>query len=699
MAVQATNAGIDFQQRVSALMMICMEFEIDIDLLFGFQTKDKIQKLNFEASDKIDDLVITTYENKKIYLQMKRNISFSIEETSEFYGVCGQFVKQYCENNQNDFAYVLVTRTQSSKKLTIKLKRILEGIRLSNSIDIKEDLNVDEIQLLEDIESNIQKEYAKIKGMQISKDILTKILCKFHVEVFDLEDGESFEKNIKLILYSKLNVDVNLFWKMLISMAVQYGANRRCLDNSYLHEQVKDYIDSNPDSESIIEMMWESQQTEVEVQKDYVIAFGNNEFKEIIGGCNLDKETIFIMELYRFDKCEKKQSLKYVAPNVMKWANGLSFEIIFRCSTHSRLQQYIESGGLRQYKGDNTEIILLPIKNEVEEDYVEKAYKELIKKSIESQKECRCINCGKAIFHEEAYLIEIDNIECSEKAGIIHKECLRPVDRLLGITKMPNTDQYTYMKNFDVNQWLKLILKGKRIWENIDNLKQKISPLVIDTDEVFTDGKYCVRSQMNNGAVRYATHRGAIHRMSKIDAEDFASQLSVLYKKAQEEHNPICYTSETYVHGPYNQLLLQVNGKEDIVECVNAEVAIYNDTIAKMYNECNTYYTPIIYLSVEGDPVIFNGIFPLITNPLELNYYVNNWKRAGVVIKNYEVNIIGEDNDFMLKILSLILNGIRPVVNPIISQDKNIIMGCIIQTLKEKLNMYSMKDDASLPLE
>lgn len=113
--------------------------------------------------------------------------------------------------------------------------------------------------MLENLELNIQKEYRKIKGIQISEDILTKILCKSHVEVFDIEDGESFEKNIKLILYSKLNVDVDLFWKMLISMAVQYGANRRCLVKSYLHEQVKGYLDSHTESESLIEMTWDSQ--------------------------------------------------------------------------------------------------------------------------------------------------------------------------------------------------------------------------------------------------------------------------------------------------------------------------------------------------------------------------------------------------------------------------------------------------------
>lgn len=695
MAIQPTNAGIDFQQRVSALMMICMEFEIDIDMLFEFQIKDKIEKLNFEASDKIDDLVITTSENKKIYLQMKRNISFSGEEDSEFYGVCGQFVKQYCENNQNDLAYVLVTRTQASKNITVKLKRILRGIRLSKSIDLKDNLNADEIKLLEDLEVNIQKEYTKINGIQITKDILTKILCKFYVEVFDIEEGESFEKNIKLILYSKLNVDVNLFWNMLISMAVQYGANRRCLIKSYLQEQVKGYIIShtNTESESLLEMTWDSLNTEVEVQIDYVVALGSNESKKELGVEDSDKNIIFIMELYRFDKCEKKQSLKYTAPNIMEWKNGLSFEILFRCSTRSRLEQYIESGALKQYDDENTKVVIYPIKTEVEEDDVEKAYKELIKKSIESQKECKCINCGKAIFQEEAYLVEIDNVECNVKAGIIHKECLRPVDRVLGISKMPSTDQYNYLKNFDVNHWLKAILKGKRAWENIDNLEQKISPLVIDTDEVFIDGKYCVKTVLNNGAVRYATHRGVIHRMSKIDAEDFASKLRENYEEAQKEHNPICYSSETYVFGPYNQLLIQMHGKEELLECVNAQVAIYNDTIAKMYNESNTYYAPITYLSVEGEPFIFRGIFPLITNPLELNFYLNNWKRAGIEIENYEVNIISDDSDFILKMLSLILNGIRPIVNLVIGKDINIIKGCIIHTMREMEMMNSVENE------
>ena len=64
---------------------------------------------------------VETATNRKIYMQMKRNISFSEETTSEFYSVCAQFVRQYVEGNPEDLAYVLVTRTQASSSITVKL--------------------------------------------------------------------------------------------------------------------------------------------------------------------------------------------------------------------------------------------------------------------------------------------------------------------------------------------------------------------------------------------------------------------------------------------------------------------------------------------------------------------------------------------------------------------------------------------------
>lgn len=689
MAIQPTNAGIDFQQRVSAFMMILMEFDIELDAVLGIGLKDKIQKLNFEASDKIDDLVMTTSTNRKIYMQMKRNISLSSDLDSEFYGVCNQFVRQFLEENPEDVAYVLVARTQASNSISIKLKRILDGIRLANSINIEANLNKTEISILEKFKENIDYAYKCATEESISEDVLKRIISKVYIEVFDIEDGESFERNVKLILHSRLNVDVELFWRMLISTAIQYGANKNCLDKESLHKHIKGYINSQDKTGGLSELQWEEQGAGVSVKKDCVIALGNAEINKKIGVKDEDKETILIMELYRFAEGKKKETLQYIAPNIMKWGDDISFEILFRCSSKSRIEKYIDDGGLEKYNTENSKVIVFPVNDDGRESDMEILHKDLICKSIKSQKECKCINCGKAIYEKEVYLIEIDNVECSNKAGFIHKECLRPIDRVLGICMMPEANQYSYLKNFDINLWIKLIMKGKQAWGNIGGLEEDIVHFMIDTDEVFTDGKYCVRTLLSDGTFHYATNRGVIHRMTRSDAEQFAKQLVERYRDAKQMKNPFCYTSETYVYGPYEYLVAQMGVKEELLECVSAEVVIYNEMIAKMYNESETYYAPIIYLCVEGEPVIINGAFPLITNPLKLNYYLENWKSAGIILENYEVNIISEDNDFILKVLSLILNGVRPIVDMLIGIDGKLIKGCMIYTMKELEIMHS----------
>ncbi|TQI66296.1 hypothetical protein [Clostridium sp. KNHs216] len=157
MGLQATNAGIDFQQRVSAYMMILMEFDMNISLALQLNKSDKIVGLNFEACKSIDDLVITLDSEKNIYFQMKRTISLSDSETSEFYGVCEQFVKQYLKQNQNDIAYILATRSESSKAIIVKLKRILDGIRLANNLQVIKDLNREEKNIFDKVCYNIKK--------------------------------------------------------------------------------------------------------------------------------------------------------------------------------------------------------------------------------------------------------------------------------------------------------------------------------------------------------------------------------------------------------------------------------------------------------------------------------------------------------------------------------------------------------------
>lgn len=70
--------------------------------------------------------------------------------------------------------------------------------------------------------------------------------------------------------------------------------------------------------------------------------------------------------------------------------------------------------------------------------------------------------------------------------------CLRPVDRIIGEMIMPQIEDYSYLKHFDISSWVKLVKKGKQAWHNIRKMAAQCPQMTIDTDEVFHDGNYCL---------------------------------------------------------------------------------------------------------------------------------------------------------------------------------------------------------------
>lgn len=129
MSTQPTNAGIDFQQRISAWIMINMLFDIDLSNSFDIANNTLIEKIAFETNDVIDDLVVTTNTNQKLYYQMKRTVNLSDRNNSDFFKAINQFVKQYIKVENDNTNYVLVTSSNSSSPVTSELKRILESIQ------------------------------------------------------------------------------------------------------------------------------------------------------------------------------------------------------------------------------------------------------------------------------------------------------------------------------------------------------------------------------------------------------------------------------------------------------------------------------------------------------------------------------------------------------------------------------------------
>ena len=69
----------------------------------------------------------------------------------------------------------------------------MDGIRLANRINIKSNLNKNEITLLLNFERIMQAEYERVSGNAISESGLKKLLSKLYVGVFAVEAGETLQ--------------------------------------------------------------------------------------------------------------------------------------------------------------------------------------------------------------------------------------------------------------------------------------------------------------------------------------------------------------------------------------------------------------------------------------------------------------------------------------------------------------------------
>ena len=662
MGLQATNAGINFQQRVSAFMMILMEFGIDVSKVFGISNADeKIVQINFEDCESIDDLVLTLESGKMIFLQMKRTISLSDDTGSEFYKVCEQFVSQYKKNRTFDLAYILMTRSEASGMIVQKLRRVLDGIRLSRSFDFIDTLNKDEKDVFCKFSANIRRIFKKDYDEEVTEEKLLMLCMKIFVETLDIEGGEAYEKTIFLMLYDKLQIEPILFWNGLIARAIEYGSNRRCVSVESLNQFFDEYK-AKPSDDGKINITdvieeWKRDIQEEDIRFDYVVCKPNEKTQKEF---SMEVNTILVIELFRFLESEKKEGRQYVSPDMLYLKNGMELTVLFRSSTKGRCEAFLESLKLEK----DSEIIVMPANKEGTKcTAAETMHKSLIVSSIDKNKGCNCINCGKSITDRKAYLIEIDNEEVSNMAGIAHKECARPIDRIMGECLLKIKDELVSLRRLDINRWIQLCKQGKTVWESISSMKNKQQLMVVDNFDVFEDGNYCLCNILEDGNRHYVTKRGKIERFGKNEALRWKDSYNENIKKAKEINNPLGYTEKTMTFGPYQQCLISCPD-EKFIECIDTKVEPYNQVIASIYNDSHTYYAPLIYFSVDGKPLVLNNrVFPLISDPFKVPNCLENWRKMGNAIDNYELCIIQNDNDFILKISSLISMRIRPMVD------------------------------------
>lgn len=236
----ATNSGINYQQRVSASFLTLCLLDNDISIFLNypqFQNK-KIDTLQLEGTDKIDDLIMTLENKHKIFFQIKRTINLSDSKESDFYKTIDQFIKQYL-NNANNESYILCTTSYSSARITRELKKLTDSIRLNNSSFESNPFNLEEQKIItkyEKIVKKLFKQYTK-------RDMANSEYIEFTKKVYILSfDNTPMEMAIFALMVSKISVTPSSLWELLISNCLQYASQRMSLSRQNILEIYEDYL-------------------------------------------------------------------------------------------------------------------------------------------------------------------------------------------------------------------------------------------------------------------------------------------------------------------------------------------------------------------------------------------------------------------------------------------------------------------------
>ncbi|MDI9872847.1 hypothetical protein, partial [Flectobacillus roseus] len=246
----ATNAGIDYQQRVGAWFLVSQYTDFNISRTIDIDKVLIIESVHFETIDYIDDLRIDC-EDTTIYCQVKRKIpTLSSSSMSDFNKSLKQFINSFINEYSLNNIYVLITTSESTSKIKNDLKKILASIRLNDTNFQENPLNKSEENTFKTFRTQFYLLYKEIKGWETDEASFIKFCKQVFISIIDLEEGSSNINAALMLLKSKNFPNPELIWKLLLSNCLTYAANRQSVNKKYIDNLLNQFSATNNKKEN-----------------------------------------------------------------------------------------------------------------------------------------------------------------------------------------------------------------------------------------------------------------------------------------------------------------------------------------------------------------------------------------------------------------------------------------------------------------
>lgn len=400
-----------------------------------------------------------------------------------------------------------------------------------------------------------------------------------------------------------------------------------------------------------------------------------------------------IVELFRFDDDGNKKNIfrdNIVRPRDGKNGKEDEWELVQRFATMTGVIRYLDEN--KDFTTKNR-VIVMYASEEIDQiestAHAKQHYKKLQQLKVANTTLMTCLHCSKSILSNDNLFIEIDEEGLKPAMGNIHKECVRPADRILGKLVYPDLTENSSLVNFDYQEWINLLKRGQGFITATKKIEHKdVIPIIgWNPDHKFNSGNYCIRLTAEDGESSYAHLGKDIQRYkeSEIDAE--VDLFKSMLLKSETSGDPMGVTSEKRIFGNYTQLEIIKNADEKILKIVGVEKSKYSNQFSQINVNIDNDYAPLCLVI---DPISENIInqgncIPIISDPFKFDDFHKNWNAAGYTIDKCELRIIKSDSELDHYLRAFLEDGMQPILDPMFDKEAELIKGYYISDFKDLL--------------
>lgn len=662
----ATNAGIDFQNRVGALALVAMTTDVaDLEVVGLGNTREKPIQVRFETSDEIDDIVIVTPQ-REIWIQAKNTISLSKGDDSDFAKVIRQFVGQACRGALGDH-YVIAVSPTTSRKVRITLRKLCESYRLNECGAGENPLTEDERETLEIVSARVEREFQNLTGRVCTQRYPTDLLKQIYVRTLDVADGGVMELLAVTSLAPVSLADPALLWRNLIAICLTLARDRLSIDANGLKSRIsaliRQTVTSPEDAES-------SEYSSITMERRGLTSMG----REVILARD-ENDRVILTDFRRFGEDGIKR-LRF-ASGFLELPHGIRWQVIRRTATFTGMERELKDGVVQA--GDNVLFIDTSLEG-LDDEPVAKAYAAAHDRRMrELPNPLTCIACGRPISENHSYEIEIDEVDHPHEIGMVHRDCLIPTHRILGVMENELFARNPNLIDFDFQTWVRSLKSGQGIFNSCrENGQTGVILICWNPDNAKTaTGPFGVAFELDDDTTHYVLTRGKVHRMSRSQAEQAAEEVNNSIALARGRGDPFCVASDA-TFGLYSSLVSPLNPNPP--EVIAAYARTLTQAIVEAHNRVDNYYAPLFYMTDRATGQIFsvhNEVI-LLSNPLQVDSLMENWKNVGLTFPPYSATILAEDRDFDLFMRELQHDAMIAAVDPVFNSDGRAIGGFLV---------------------